>query len=322
MQNMIEVFEDPKSEIKQEDLGVDFSFFESGDANLRLKNNVEGAPIIKQKRPRKKKLADGTEYIAAEQPNKAETEEPYIDSYTETNNMLRSSIGQIDQLSSEIKSELDTIRASKTLKNKYNYIAELTSTSGTLLGTKITAIREMNKVISDCHNLEIKRIKDLKLTQDDQDDDKKIMDLYNAFINTPISAGGGAVNPQSIIPSASDITLGMNTTGAAAPIVASDIYDTGYANYINNLTPEQNRMRMENNPNIQTVVVFNPETGARHFDVIDKSTGQSIPNISRPDEFMFEDITIDVRNQVARNTAIDVVYPLIVVGGNGAINEY
>lgn len=321
MQNMIEVFEDPKSGIKQEDLGVDFSFFESGNSDLRLKNNTEGAPMVKQKRPRKKKLADGTEYVAVDMgnPNKAETEEPYIDSYAETNNMLRASIGQIDQLSTEIKSELDTIRASKTLKNKYNYIAELTSTSGTLLGTKITAIREMNKVISDCHSLEIKRIKDLKLSQDDQDDDKKIMDLYNAFINAPISSGGAGA-PPSIIPSASEITLGVN--GVNPMVAASDVFDAGYANYVANLTPEQNRMRMENNPNIQTIVVFNPETGERHFDVIDKSTGQSVPNISRPDEFLFEDITIDVRNQVARNTAIDTVYPLVVIGGNGAINEY
>lgn len=320
MQSMIEVFEEPSSGIKQEDLGVDFGFFENQNNNdLKLNKSSEGAPIIKQKRPRKKKLADGTEYVPVESTfNNVETTEPYINSYNETNMMLRNSIGQIDQLSGEIKGELDSIRASKTLKNKYNYIADLTATSGTLLGTKITAIREMNKVISDCHNLEIKRIKDLKLDQNDQDDDKKIMDLYNAFINAPISQGSLA--SQSIIPSASDITLGMN--GVNPLVSASDIYDAGYNNYLANLTPEQNRMRMENNPNIQTVVVFNPETGERHFDVIDITNGQSVPNISRPDEFLFEDINIDVRNQVARNTAMDIVYPLIVVGGNAAINEY
>lgn len=305
--------------IKQENIGVDFSFFDNpSNTGVSMTPNLPLVVEEKEKKPRKKRATEGKDYVPVEGKvlSKVESNEPYIDSYNETNAMLRSSIGQIDQLSGEIKSELDSIRTSKTLKKKYEYIAELTSTSGTLLGTKITAIREMNKVISDCHNLEIKRIKDLKIGADEADDDKKIMDLYNAFINMPMSAG----TPTGIIPSASEITLGVN--GMTPQVAASDVYDNGYQNYINNMTPEQNRMRMENNPNMQTIVIFNPETGERQFDVIDRTTGQSIPNMAKPDPFLFEDINIDVRNGVARNTALDVVYPLVIIGGNGKINEY
>lgn len=42
----------------------------------------------------------------------------------------------------------------------------------------------MNKVITDCHNLEIKKIKDLKI-ENVQNIDKYIMDMYNAVITAP-----------------------------------------------------------------------------------------------------------------------------------------
>ena len=68
--------------------------------------------------------------------------------------------------------EISKIKDSRVLKRKYEYITDLTNTSSNLINAKISAIRELNKTITDCNNLE-KRIKDLKLNTE-VDDDKHI----------------------------------------------------------------------------------------------------------------------------------------------------
>ena len=78
---------------------------------------------------------------------------------------------------------------------------------------------------------------------------------------------------------------------------------------------------MEQNPNIRTVVKYNQSTGSRYFDVVDSSTGESIPNYPRPDEFLLEDTTIDVASGIARNRNVNEVWPL-VLEGSSSIEEY
>ena len=300
--------------INANNMGVDFSFFTGEKAKIQVNSSDVASSTPKRGRPKKqtKTMPDGTEIVPAdsneEELPKYQTNEPYKEAYNETDNMLKTAIVQIDIMNNDIKAELDQIRTSKTLKKKYDYISELSSTASTLLGTKISAIRELNKVITDCHNLELKRVKELKLGEVDQDDDKKILDMYNAFISTPVSSGFNPLGPSS-----TDLTLVDPSNGIIRADAGTDV---GYGNYLSNLTPTQNRMRLENDPNVQTVVVFNQETGQRYFDVIDRTTGASIPNISKPDDFLLADTTINVSTMTARNTNLDISYPLIVVGGN------
>ena len=87
------------------------------------------------------------------------------------------------------------------------------------------------------------------------------------------------------------------------------------------LSPEEIRMRMENNPNIMTVVKFNQSTGQRYFDVIDRTNGASIPNYPRPDAFLLDNTTIDIHTKSARNKDLDVVWPLVLIG-DGDVSEY
>lgn len=237
------------------------------------------------------------------------TNTPYHDSYNETNALLKSVIYQSDSMSNDINKDLSDIRASKTLKKKYDYISLLSSTSSALLGTKVTAIRELNKSITDSHNLELKRTKELKLSQNQEDDDKRISDLYNAFVSTPIGIGN------NFIPSSSDLIMSTN----GLDIINDREY--GYDNYLRNMSPEQNMMRYENNPNVKTVVKYFSDTGARCFDVIDLTTGASIENASVPSSMLLENITIDIRNGIARDTNLDRTYPLVVIG-NKNIQEY
>ena len=73
--------------------------------------------------------------------------------------------------------------------------------------------------------------------------------------------------------------------------------------------------------NIKTVVVYNAGTGARYFDVIDTRTGQSVPNVAKPDDFLLDNMTINVRSGTARNSDANLDFGLIVVGNRG-MNDF
>ena len=318
---MITAIHYEQPEIEVGNLGIDFNFFSSEKASMPLiEDAATVTPTKKRGRPPKKKtLSDGSEVILAEdneQPlSHLQSNVPYEAGYEETNNMLRTAIMQTDMLSRDIKEQLDIIKPSKTLKKKYEYISELINTSSSLINTKLSAIKELNKVKTDCYNLELKRIKELKLNAaDDQDDDKRIMDMYNAFINTPVNTG------MQLAPPIIDMTLSGNDIVRAE--VGASIADAGYSSYINNLSPEQNRMIMEKNPNIKTVVKYDQSTGNKWFDVIDVTTGVSVPNMPVPSDIILQDTQVSVARGVARNANIDTTYPLIVLGSSESIMDY
>ena len=296
------------------DIGVDFSFFSSDEAKIVTNDN--NTPSTKKKASKPKVSINNGEVLPDRDlvnpiPGANVAEVDYASTYNETNSLIRGTIIQADALSNEIKSDIDSVRASKTLKNKYTYITNLTATAGSLLSTKIAAIKELSSSITQAHNLELNRMKTLKLNQAEANDDMKMMDIYSAFVNTPI----GTYTPNT--PNIQDITLGVNNPNGqisgvemVAPV------------QMQNLSPEQNRMRMESNVNIQTVVRYDQSTGQRSFDVIDKSTGMSVPNYPRPDNFLLEDTTIDIHSGIARNRNINAVWPLLINGSNSFIHEY
>ena len=239
-----------------------------------------------------------------------QTSEPYIDTFNETNDMLKYSIMQLDVLTNDVKNELDTIRNSKTLKGKYKYISDLCSTASALVSSKISAIKEINAVTHNCHKLELQRVKDMKVSElNKQDDDKYITDLYNAYINTPV---GGAPNPALQYTSANvagninALMNGVNTVNVNE--------EQNFQNYMNNLSPEQNRMILGDNPNIETVVVYDPNTGEKAFEVIDTNTGLSVPNYPRPNSTLLDDTSIDVSTGIASNTNIGQNWKVVVLG--------
>lgn len=296
-------------------------------------------PVTKRRgRPPKKRDEQAIElahrYGSAEPPNSTQQLQsnlPYNQMYNETQAMLKGAIYQIDMVSADIKSQIDEIKGSKTLRGKFKYLSDLAVTQGTLINAKVAAIREMNKTITDVNNLELKRTSVLKL--DNQvDDDKHIMDLYNAFIKTPVSMGpavpsygGTASSPLGY--SASDVTfagMNMNQVDVGTPGYGSGMTpeEIGYQNYVNNMTPEQRRMQLERDPNIKTVVVYNQETGARNFDVIDLRTGQSVPGVAKPDDFLLENMNINIRTGTARNSDANLDFGLVVIGQRDSINDY
>ena len=276
-------------------------------------------PIVeppKKKRGRPRKSEQNGEVTVVQGNNNSsglplcQTNDPYEDTYEETNDMLRVSIAQLDILAGDVKGEIDHIRGSKTLKGKYKYISDLCATASSLVSSKISAIKEINSVKTKCHELEIRRIKDIKsAAANQQDDDKYIADLYNAYINTPI----GAAQHPALQYTSSNVAGNMGALMSGMNVVPAN-EEQNFNNFMNNLTPEQNRMILGDNPNIETVIVYDPNTGDKMFDVVDTSTGMPVPNYPRPDRGLLDDTSIDFGTGIASNTNIGQSWKVVVIG--------
>ena len=265
-------------------------------------------------------LNDGSALVLADdgsaKANMVQTNTPYLESFKETNNLLKQELNRLDMLQNNIMIDLEYVRGSKTIKKKFDYVSMLGSTLGAISSNKVTVIKEMNKTILDCHNLDLKRAKDLKLNET-KDDNKTIMDMYTAFVNTPV----GTYVPGTPPPISNlDLTMPTGTEGLVRTEIPSDTPQQQ-----NGITSAQNMMILGNDPNIQTVVVLDDSTGNFWFDVYNTSTMQPVPNTEKPDPMFLEYISIAKYNKVARNSNLDLNYPLIIVnnvGSNSIISEY
>lgn len=279
-----------------------------------VENPIAEPPKKKRGRPRKSEQNGEVTVVQGNNNSSGlplcQTNEPYEDTYEETNDMLRVSIAQLDILAGDVKGEIDHIRGSKTLKGKYKYISDLCATASSLVSSKISAIKEINSVKTKCHELEIRRIKDIKsAAANQQDDDKYIADLYNAYINTPI----GAAQHPALQYTSSNVAGNMGALMSGMNAVPAN-EEQNFNNFMSNLTPEQNRMILGDNPNIETVVVYDPNTGDKMFDVIDTSTGMPVPNYPRPDRGLLDDTSIDFGTGIASNTNIGQSWKVVVIG--------
>ena len=289
------------------------NFFMSDEAKIEGDSDSLEKELKKQTKKRKSSANDTSTagmIPISQQPIGKSTEVPYASTYEETSNMIKNTILQVDILSSEIKGDIDSIRASKSLKGKYTYLTNLNSAASSLLATKLNAIRELNNSITQSHNLELKRAKDLKeIDSMNKNDDARMMDLYSAFINAPMGMYDNKLN----MPTIPEMMLGVNDPNSGIKGVSMN--GTPAQQNQGNISPEQLRMRMENNSDIEEVVVYDPASGRRWFDVVDKNTGQSVPNFPKSDPFLLEDISIETRSGIAKNRNLDRVWPLKVIGG-------
>lgn len=298
---------------------INLDFFMSDDTSLNLPTYPEAeeaTPKKKRGRPKKKTTPEGVEYVASEPVpdtplSMAQSNEPYLNTYEDTNNMLKGTIYDIDELCGSVRKDIESIRNSKTLRNKFTNLSNLVSTESTLLSTKINAIKELNKSKTDSHNLELKRLSgSMAIAAGKQDDNKIISDMYNALVQTPMGTPG--TNPFGL-PSSQDLTVGGMGALSYNPLVGGDM---GYSEFINNPTAEQATVMASNNPNIKTVVVYDeyaPVGQNVRFDVIDTQTGQSVPNVPRPDSMFLGDLKIEPEMGVAVNNNLNMTYDLINV---------
>lgn len=238
---------------------------------------------------------------------------PYATAYDDTNRQLDESIMQLNALGGEIVSELQVVRQSKTLRNKYNLINDMTQTAATIINSKISAIKEKNKTINDVSRLELDRQKQLKAQLNAQDENVQISRMYDAFINTPIGAGPALAPPMQ----------DMMTGSAGLPMMPLGGPDQSTGVWEQDLTPAQNRMILDAQGKIETVVMYDPNTGNRWYEVLDKATGQPVPNVEKPDASHIYDLDINLRGAFAKDGNRNETYRLITVGsGDTSITEY
>lgn len=267
------------------------------DENTLIKPRRRGRP------PKKNRDIDSPEGEASE----LVTNVPYAESYEETNGMLKGMIMQIEGLQGELKQEFNDIRLSK-MRGKYQYLTDISTTISSLSSTKLSAIKELNSVISKCHDMELKRTKELKIDAAGNDD-AAVMSLYENIINTPRQQLEAGFMPPRL--ETGDIPLMVQPQGGMdifQPAVTSEQF-----------TPEQNRMIAESNPDIKTVVVYDTKTEYREFVSMNVKTGQVVQNISLPDPFLLEDMNLNFQTGVARNSNLNMNFPL-AVRENGIIS--
>lgn len=295
--------EEPK--VKAEATGF-FNKFVNGQSKAIVTQSIlEDDSLIKPRRrgrPPKKKTTEieiGGEDTAA---NEIVTNKPYYESYEETNDMLRHLIGQIEGLQGELKQEFNDVRMSK-MRNKYQNLTDLSTTISSLASTKLSAIKELNSIISKCHDMELKRTKELKL-ETNGNDDAAIASLYESIINTPRNQLESGFIPPRL--ETGDIPLMIQPQGNSM-----DIYRPTMPNE-ELFTPEQNRMILESNPDIKTVVIYDPSIEGKEFASMNIKTGQIIDNVSLPDPFLLEDMTINIQTATARNSNLNMNFPLAI----------
>lgn len=268
------------------------------DENTLIKPRRRGRP------PKKNRDIDSPEGEASE----LVTNVPYAESYEETNGMLKGMILQIEGLQGELKQEFNDIRLSTRMRGKYQYLTDISATISSLSSTKLAAIKELNSVISKCHDMELKRTKELKIDATGNDD-AAVMSLYENIINTPRQQLEAGFMPPRL--ETGDIPLMVQPQGGMdifQPAVTSEQF-----------TPEQNRMIAESNPDIKTVVVYDAKTEYREFVAMNVNTGQVVQNISLPDPFLLEDMNLNFQTGVARNSNLNMNFPL-AVRENGIIS--
>ena len=310
-------------------LGLNFGSLVDGTADTL----PVAAPVVTElpeKKTRKRKSSSDK----PEKINHAEEVDQvvYSDTYMDTNALLHQTIGQLDVVAAEMKDELDKIVKSRTIKGRYMAMGNVSKSLSDMLSTKVQAIKELNNSIKAVNDMEYRRAKDNRSFESEQGDDKAIMDLYNAFVQAPVSANIPSTGPYSLIgPNMNDVMFGANQLPAGSnEVIASDgsiiTYDTNqsqqnsmFNNYMSNLTPEQNAMINEGKT--ETVVVYDKATGAKSFEVVDSKTMQPVPNMPVPDPMFLADVTVDVRRKVARNTNLNQVYKVITVNDD-TVSEY
>ena len=236
-------------------------------------------------------------------------------------NLIAGVLTQTEQLYQSVEDQLKFFRDNKSAggKTRNMAMAELQNTQVSLINTKLAAIREMNSVRNKINDLNIKHDQMMK-DNGEENSDKAVMESYYALINAP-RYGLPSFN-QPLHPSS--INTGVNLQGAIVPtsntpIITNTISEQP-AKVSAPMTPIQQRMVLEKNPNIKTVVVYNQTTGNKWFDVIDVTTNTSVPDVARPAQFLLDDMIPDFRNGIATNSNANMSFPL-VLQGTRAIDE-
>ena len=314
-----------------EDGEKDFNF---SIVDMVQKNENDG--VVKEEQPKRKRgpgrppnnSSTVNTYTNENRGSKETLDKKYEKGYIDNAKLLYSAIAQTESMYNNIDDELSKFRENKSYggRNRIMHISNYMNTQVGLINTKITAVRELNSVRNKINDLVLKKEQMMKDTNE-ENSDKSIMDAYYALVNAPRY---GLPSVKQNLPPAS-INTGLTMAGnniptgsfstsvVRGPMIQSE-EDISFQEYQNNLTPVQKKMIADKDPNIKTVVVYDQTSGNKWFDVIDVTTGKSIPGIQRPAEFLLDNMRIDIRNGLGVNSNTNMTFPLVLLGTQ-AIDE-
>lgn len=271
-------------------------------------------------RPSKNSDANSyTDIVVADHGKKEKSlEKQYEKGYFDNAKMLYGAIAQTEQVYQDINEELIKFRTNKAYggRSRIDAMSNYMNTQVSLINTKITAVRELNNIRSKINDLVMKKEQQLKDTGDDNSD-KAIMDAYYALVN----AQRYGLPPIQRPLDNTSINTGINlrgtpiqSTGIITVGTNQDNTDNSFQEYQNNLDPTKKRMIADKDPNIKTVVVYDQNSGNKYFDVINVSTGTTVPGVERPGEFLLDNMRVDINNGIAVNSNTNMTFPLVIIG--------
>lgn len=282
--------------------------------------NLDGlGKTPKKRKPRTKKVGNDEVITAEEDLPMSQSTVPYHDTYQETDMILKKSIAQLDSITADIHADLQEIRSSKTMRKKYDYMSEMNSTMVSSIQAKIQAARELNNTIKNSHELDLKRMKELKLNEREQDDAKSIMDIYQAFVSTPVSQNMTGPFTGPLGANTIDLTLGSSNPNMQVAMMGQNP-DIAYNNFVQNMSPEQMTMMIEEDPNIKHVIAYDPSTGNAEFAVYNSQTGQFLQGIpTRNKEMYMDGMNFNFDTMQAHSNDLNETYDIIYTVGAAPI---
>lgn len=252
---------------------------------------------------------------------------PYDNCYKETNDQLDDTIAQLNSLGLDVMGDIQLIRAAKTYKNKHMVLSNLVEQATGILNAKLSAIKEKNKVINDVQNLELKRLKDLKIDATEEDADTKIANMYSAFVSMPL---GTMSNGNGLVGNMAPSQQNMLMMGALPDMPRGSIMPQDYNNadmsssWQSGLDPAQQRMLLQAKGAIDICVIYDNSNGSRRFAAIDKNTRQEVPGVELPSQESVWELSLNLAMGLAKDSNRGITYPIIIMNNepNSSMSDY
>lgn len=255
-------------------------------------------------------VKDGIERVQGEEVDAAT-----IYTYGETTGLLHETLGQIDAVNGELVQEFNQVKNNRTMKNKYTVLNNLSENIGAMISNRISVIKEINNCISKSNDMDYRKYKDFQAAKAQITDDKYISDMYQAMIANPANLA-----PTYNAPLVDQSVMGSGVIRATVPnSVLSDnggFIDEGYLNYLSNLTPEQQLMRYENDPDVKQVVVYDDATGYRSFQMMNTRTGEVLNGLPTYGDNIMEDTTLDLNTGKAKNLNLRESFDIVRINSS------
>lgn len=248
---------------------------------------------------------------------------PYQQAYADEVAALDEVITQTNMVTLETMADMQSVRSSRTIKNKHGLLIGLTENITALLNTKMAAIRDKIKVIDNINNLELKRLKDTKIDAATQDENVRLQQMYTAFVNAPAGmvSGGGPMTALGPTP----MNMMMNSvTPIQQAIIGEQTSTADVDAWQNGLDPAKKRMMMIASGRLDVVLMYDEATGVRRYAAIDKQTGMEVQGVELPDPNTAYDLDVHISpasGNWAKDNRINKIYPVVLIG-NGSMQQY